>query len=711
VIRTLLLVVLLAIGSAAAQVAIVSTAGLHAETLLEARVPDGSLGVVAGGLRGAPEAWGDLLEAGGWAVVAPRWDDTLDVAPERLVSSDRVGSPRTMVVHDAGGLSVAVVAVTLPPHGHGAPELRDAETAVQEALADVPDGVPVVLVAVGDRAEAAALLRSVPRIALALVAGAGSGDPTPVRVGDAWLVEAPWGGTHWGVTHAEVDGDRFVQVAHRIEAPRERSAAVAEAKRRHGLVADPLDALLAAAAAPAQAAAHAPETTFAAALEGGVPAGANRAATVRVHGARTLERYGDLTPAAGGALLALEVEFENVIPLTLVREQETPTEYRFQDLGDHAYLVVNGTRLARLVPDAERVAGHLPVRSFSIERPGERVRGNLVFELPAEAARSLEFRLYDFAHGHVTLPLVVDADAAPGADAAGEPLAPLALNEIVELGAYDLRVADALDGFAAPEGTTFVSVELLARSMFTFDADATAFDPHAAAGETTVVGTVSDWLEAHRYLHLVVDGVHAYAADPDTSTLPLEPRFLPDAMTGGRVVFTVPSNFASLALRADFPNARLPDRSVIRPAPIEVALHGDAPAPLERAGLWSVRDDTLEVTLVDLHVADVFAGSDAGAGQRFIVLDVHVRNHGERPEWFQTAEQLRYVDARGRQSAPHEATFAGSYRPTAPHVWVPDGAARAFQVAYLVGVEERAPRVAYRGFTLAETVELPAVGE
>ncbi|TVR85116.1 MAG: hypothetical protein EA416_17480 [Trueperaceae bacterium] len=710
-IRTLLLVVLLAIGPAAAQVVIVSTAGLHAETLLEARVPDGSLGVVAGGLRGAPDAWGDLLAAGGWAVVAPRWDDPLELAPERLVSSDRVGSPRTWVVHDAGGLRVAVLAVTLPPHGHAAAELRDAEGAVREALADVPDGMPVVLVVAGDRAEAAALLRGVPRIALALVAGAGSGDRTPVRVGDAWLVEAPWGGAHWGVTHAEVDGERFVQVAHRIVAPRERSEAVAEAKRRHGLVAAPLDALLDAAAAPAQPAAPAPETAFGAALDGAVPAGANRAAIVRVHGARTVERYGDVSPSGGGALLVLEVEFENVIPLTLVRERETPTEYRFQDVSDHAYLVVNGTRLARLAPDAERTPGHLPVRSFSIDRPGERVRGNLVFELPAEAAHSLEFRLYDFAHGHVTMPLVVDADAVPGAAAAAEPLTPLALNEIVELGAYDLQVADALDGRTAPEGMTFVSVELRARSMFTFDADASAFDPHAAAGETTVVGTVSDWLEAHRYLHLVIDGVHAYTADMDTSTLPPEPRFLPDVMTGGRVVFSVPSNFASLTLRADFPNARLPDRSVIRPVPIEVALYGDTPAPLERAGLWSVRDDTLEVTLGDLHVADVFAGIDAGAGQRFIVLDVHVRNHGERPEWFQTAEQLRHADARGRQSAPHAATFAGPYRPTEPNVWVPDGAERTFQVAYLVGVEEREPRVAYRGFTLAETVVLPAIGE
>lgn len=707
-IRTLLLIAWLAWGTAAAQFTIVSTAGLHAETLPEARVPADALGIVAGGLRGTPEAWDDLLGAGGWALVAPRWDDPLELAQDRLVSSDRSGSPRTLSVHELGGQDVAVVAVTLPPPGLAAPERLDAEAALRDALAGVPDGVPAVLVVTGDRAGAAALLSATPRLALALVAGSGSGDPVPLRVGDAWLVEAPWGGAQWGVTHAEVDGERVVDLEHRIVTPRGGDEAVAQAKRRHGLTVAPLEAMLGAASATAaQAGPARPAEPDGAASEGDTLLGANRAANLRVHGVRTSDAYGGVAPAAGGSLLVLDAEFENVIPLTLVREREVPTEYRFQDLADHAYLVVNGTRTARLVADAERTPGHLPVRGFRIERPGERVRGNLVFELPPERVRSLELRLYDFAHGHVTLPLVIEPDAVP----VGEPVVPLAVNEIVELGVFDVAVADAADDRTAPEGSVVVSVELRARSTVAFDADATAFDPHAQPGETTVVGTVADWLEADRYLHLVVDGVHAFTPDPALSTLPAEPRFLPDAMTGGRVVFTVPDGFASLVLRADFPNARLPDGSVIRPAAIRLPLQGEEPGEPAAVGLWSVRDDTLEVTLAEMRVAERFAGVDAAAGQRFVVLDVIVTNHGERPEWFQTGEQLRYVDARGRQSAPHEATFAGPRRPTQPHVWVPDGETRAFQVAYLVADDERSPRLAFRGFTLAETVDLPAIDD
>lgn len=702
--RALIVLMAAVLATAAAQVVIVSSAGLDAETFVEARVPDGAVGVVAGELRGASAAWPALLEAGGWRLFAPAWDEPLDRAPGLALASDRADAARRSLVRPVGAERVAFLALAFAPQTHAA-ALDDAEAALRAALDDVPAGVPVVLVVNGDRADAAALLRRLPRLALALVAGAGGGDPAPVPVGDAWLVEVPWGGAQWGVTSARVDGERLVQLEHRPLLPHGWSEAVAEAKRAHGLPVAPLEALL--RAAPTVAATRDAPGADAAAVEAASAAdarGANRAAALEIVDARVQDRYGELRAGAGAELLVLEVAFENIIPLTLVRDLEVSTEYRFNDLADHAYVVVNGSRLARLVPGAEEAPGHLAVRPFRIERPGERVRGNLVFELPVEEVHTLEFRLYDDAHGRVQVPL---RSGDPVAQL--EPLVPLAVNEIVELGVYGLELSDVLDGRAAPEGMRFAVVELLARSMFTFEADATAFDPHAQAGERTVVGTVADWLEAHHYLHLVADGVHAYAPDAQGTTLPADPRFLPDVMTGGRVVFTVPADTTSLTLRADFPNARLPDRSVIRPEAIELALVGATPAPAERTALWSVRDDTLEVSINAMRVEETFAGVAAGE-RRFVVLEVAVHNLGQRPEWFQTAEQLRYVDASGRQSAPHEATFEGRYRPT-EHVWVPEAQTRVFEVAYLVPASERQPRLAYRGFTLAEIVALPVIGE
>ena len=434
---------------------------------------------------------------------------------------------------------------------------------------------------------------------------------------------------------------------------------------------------------------------------------ANRAAAFTIHDVRLVEAYESARSPLGGPLLVVELSAENVIPLTLVREQQLPTEYRMRDLGDHLYVVVNGNRVGRIAPNAERAEAHLPVRGFGLPELGDVLRGDVVFALPPEAVASLELRLYDFVHGHGAVTLVGDSAAA----ASESPLFPLAVNEIVEAGVYDLVVGAAVGERMAPPGTTFVSVELRARSMFTYEVDATAFDPQAERGDRAMVGTVADWLEALKYLHLVVDGEHAVTADPALTSLPQEPRFLPDVMTGGRAVFAVPEGFTSLRLRADFPNARMPDRTVIRPRAIQFALHGDEPPALERDALWSVRDDTLEVALVDSQPHASFASVDAASGRRFLVVDVQVRNVGERPEWFQTANQLRYVDARGRQHAPHALTFEGPRRSTSPHVWVPDGEQRSFQVVYQIDADERAPRVAFRGFTLAETVELPAIAD
>jgi len=682
---------------ALAQLLIVSSAGLQAETFVESSVPPGAIGVVAGSLAGAADAWPELLPAAGWQVVATDPDTPLDLVAAGVLASDRAPAAASQLVQLSSGEAVAFLAVSFAREASEA-ALERAERAVREALAGVPAGVPVALVVNGDRAEAVTLLRRLPRLGLALVAGAGAGDPAPMRVGDAWLIEVPWGGAQWGETRAVVDGERFVQVEHRLVAPRGYSQRVADVKRTHGLASLPLEALLQAASAAAQS-----RSEPVAELRG-----ANRAATLEIADVRLVERYGAVRAASGGVLVVLDVTFENVIPLTLVRDLEVPTEYRFNDLADHAFVVVNATRLARLAPAAATAPGHLRVTDFRIERPGERVRGNLVFEVPPDLASgdvdSLEFRLYDFAHGHLRVPLL-GTQAAP----TPTPLLPAVTNEIVELGVFGLELVDEFAAQVAPAGQRFAVVELLARSMFSFEVDATAFDPHAQPGERTLVGTVSDWLEAHRHLHLVVDGVHAYPPDAEQSALPDEPRFLPDVMTGGRVVFTVPADATSLMLRADFPNARLPDRSLIRPTAIELPLVGTAPEPAAHTPLWTVRDDTLEVSINAMRVEASFAGVAAGE-RRFVVLEVAVHNLGTRPEWFQTAEQLRYVDASGRQSAPHEATFVAPYRPT-PHVWVPEAQTRVFEVAYLVPASERQPRLAYRGFTLAEIVALPMLGE
>jgi len=399
----------------------------------------------------------------------------------------------------------------------------------------------------------------------------------------------------------------------------------------------------------------------------------------------------------------LNAEWENLIPLTLVYQKQVPTEYQVPNMGDNLYLLVNGARVARLRPDGGDLPGHLPVKDFKLPRIGSKLRGNVVFDVPAEGLRTAELRFYDYAHGHMKIALVGAAGDVAGAE---KPLAPPLKNEVVEAAAYGVQKADAVGQRKAPPGMAFVTVELRARSTFTVDADAEAFDPKARPGQKTKVGHVADWKESRKYLQLVADGEYAYMAEPETE-LNEEPRFLPDVMTGGKVVFLAPADAKSLELRCDFPNAKASTGGgVFRPKGLTLALEGKRPAVPNVQPVVSVDDDVYRVQVVRQQQASEFAGQAAPAGEKFLVLDVTVMNRGGRDgQFFQTPQQLKYASEGGQQLELSPVTYQGVHRP-AELIWVPPAERRSFQAVFAVGAGERRPRLAFAGVSKAEVLNL-----
>ena len=180
-------------------------------------------------------------------------------------------------------------------------------------------------------------------------------------------------------------------------------------------------------------------------------------------------------------------------------------------------------------------------------------------------------------------------------------------------------------------------------------------------------------------------------------------------MTGGRLVYQVPADFQSLALRADFPNARLPDGKLIRPQALVIPLMGTAPAPTSVQSLWNVSDDTLLVSIGGQTTVDQFAGEQAAAGRTYLVLEVDVFNQGDKPEFFQTDKQLSTIAPDGGQSAPDPLTYRGMLHPT-ENVWVPNGEHRRFQVVFEVQAGATEHALSYRGFTLEQHFSLNSSG-
>src|SRR5688500_7125368 len=183
-------------------------------------------------------------------------------------------------------------------------------------------------------------------------------------------------------------------------------------------------------------------TTRPASLAPGKPAwiyspAESRAIRTTVYSAAMRDEYGIVRPAAGRGFIVLDVELENIIPLTLIYDKQVPTEYQVPNLADHVYLVIDGISVARLHPKADELPGHVKVKEFKLERIGEKRRGNLVFDAPMAEAKSVELRYYDYAHGHFTLKLA-GTDETFAANEQLKPIQQPGKNEVVEAGVFTL---------------------------------------------------------------------------------------------------------------------------------------------------------------------------------------------------------------------------------------------------------------------------------
>ena len=540
----------------------------------------------------------------------------------------------------------------------------------------------VVWVAPGTREQAAAVLRESKGISLCIVTGRGGADEEPLKIGDSWMVQAPGDGRLWGRIEL-----RAGSITNRFSRPDGRpSERVAAIRKKRGLSPDVLRELRE-SVKPGAA------SEGAALLET-----SNRACRLRIHSVSERAAYGSRTPAPGSKFLVLDASLENTIPMTLVQSNQVPTQYKIKEMGDHLYLVVNGERVSRLPADASQLPGHVATAGFTLDRLGARARGNLVFEIPGEGVQTLDLRFYDYAHGHMALPL--RAGKRPEA----KPLAPLQENDVLEAGVYRAEKARDVAGKKAPQGMTFLIVELRARSKMFTESDASAFDPKARPGDKLQIGTVSDWKDARKHLHVVLDGEFAYGPAEGTE-LGEAPRFLPDLLTGGAAVFLLPEKSASLEVRCDFPNARLPDGKVLHPRPLAFLLEGKRPEPSVAAAIAEVDDDVFKVAVTAQSVAPEFGGLKAPAGSVFLVVHVTVKGAGLAGEMFQTAEQLRYATEKGAQLAMHQASFLGPH-PAAKLLLVPTGERRSFQAVFAIPAAERRPRLAYGGVSKAATLEL-----
>ena len=630
--------------------------------------------------------------------------------------TDRAGNrvAPAYVILAAGSHKVGVTGVTLAPAADDpaskafAADLTAADPveSLKTVAAELATKADVrVLLVYGNVTSAAAVARAYPQFQLCLNSSGMAGSAV-AHVGTAALAQSPSGGQSFGLTVLP-DGNPANATTKVASAPLFISAAIQKVYDQHHVSSNPVD-LVPQIPAAAQVAENAPvPDKF---PESGVlpmnRSAANRGVKLTATMARVAGEYGKTKAAPGSSFLVLTTSWENIIPLTLVARRQIPTEYVVPNLPDNLYLVVNGARVAQVLPDVTSLPGHLPTKPLKIEKLGQVVRGNVVFVLPPEPVTSLELRFYDFAHGHFAMPIV---GAAPSA--ADKPVSPPQKNEVIEAAIFAVTKPDAIGGKPAPPGMRYVAIDLRARSALSTKADATAFDPKAGSGDTIEVGTVADWQESRKYAQLVADGRYAYLPLAEGSELAPQPRFLPDLMTGGTLAFLVPTGVQSLELRCDFPNAKLPGGRIIRPGGLLLPAEGKRPELASAPALGSARDGVFDVAITGSRSAPDFEGIKASEGKKFLVLDVTVKNLNTQQEFFQPKAQLKYASESGATVESDPASAACEH-PAYEQIYIPAGAARSFRVAYQIASGESRPRLAYGAVTAggSKVLSLPRLG-
>ncbi len=388
-----------------------------------------------------------------------------------------------------------------------------------------------------DRIECAELVRKSPGISRALVPSFGTSDPEPLAIGSRYVIQSPVGPSVVGRTKLAWAGKKPTKVENQVagvslgEKDRVR---LRDLYAKHGRKPDVAKWL----SSTGDGAATEPQASTTLAL--GKPcevgkSGNNRALRIDVRTAGLATEFGGRKAGDGLYWLLLDIECTNVIPLQFVYDRQCGTSVQIPKMTDRLYLVADGKTLIPMQPWGEFA------QELALPHVGSAKRGDLLFTAPVHGIETLELRCYDYAHGHVTIPLVVRPKETEA------PELTMVKNELFGAGVSVCRKAKEFAGKKAPDGRTFVVVELLTQSATAVDADATAFDGKAKPGQKTKVGALGNWPDARKSIRLAV-GQNEYAPEAD-GTLPDSVRLLPDVPTGGTLAFLVPEGTTKCALR------------------------------------------------------------------------------------------------------------------------------------------------------------------
>lgn len=273
----------------------------------------------------------------------------------------------------------------------------------------------------------------------------------------------------------------------------------------------------------------------------------NRVMGLSVLGLETRNDWQGEVGAEGETYLVLDLLFENRKPFDLVRQDGGQRALRVGNLEQNLVLVA-GQKTHAVIN--ERLRGHdLLPDTFVLPRPGEVRRGKVIYRLADAPPGPLSLRFY-----HIEYPVLAIALQEGDHAQAEPPVDGLQHHHFLELGVARLEELDAESLGRSAEGQRFVAVDLLGRSRLTRTNPANHHDADADPDETVETPRAVPYLYADQHIQLVSPEGYVYLPDWQLSELEPIPTFLPDRLTGGRLIFVLPEAVDTYRVSLYFPN-------------------------------------------------------------------------------------------------------------------------------------------------------------
>ncbi len=273
----------------------------------------------------------------------------------------------------------------------------------------------------------------------------------------------------------------------------------------------------------------------------------NRVMGLSVLGLETRSEWQGEVAAEGETHLVLDLLFENRKPYDLIRQDGGQRALRVGNLAQNLVLVA-GQKTHAVINERLRGRDLLP-DTFVLPRPGEVRRGKVVYRLAEDPSGPLSLRFY-----HIEYPVLAMALQDGNQTAALPPVDDFQHHHFLELGVAHLEEVDGEQLGRPANDQRFVAVDLLGRSRLSRTNPANHHDADADPGETVETPRAVPYLYADQHIQLVSPEGYVYLPDWELSELERIPTFLPDVLTGGRLIFSLPEAVDTYRVSLYFPD-------------------------------------------------------------------------------------------------------------------------------------------------------------